>query len=116
MKIDLTKKDEDLSKALKQFKKEYPHIDSGYMQTFIIGWQAKVKNLAIHDVTNWVAVIDRLPDHIQKVIFYGKLESWSESETFTGVLNRAGGLNEWNTGGTIMHEVTHWRTDLEPPC
>ena len=74
------------------------------------------KQCDIHVVSNWVAVSDRLPDHIQKVIIYGKLESWSENETFTGVLNRAGGLNQWNTGGVIMHEVNWWMPDIKPPC
>ena len=51
----------------------------------------------------WVEVGDSLPDHLEKV------------EVITGVLNRAGGLNEWNTYGIIMYEVTHWAR-IKPPC
>lgn len=39
----LFKEDKDLSKALNEFKKQNPNIDSGDIQTFIIGWQAAVK-------------------------------------------------------------------------
>ena len=74
------------------------------------------KALTIPVVINWVAVSDRLPDHLQKVIMYGKQTEYSKYEQITGVLNRAGGLNQWNTYGIIMHEVTYWTPALEPPC
>jgi hypothetical protein len=66
-------------------------------------------------VIHWVAVDDSLPDHLQKVIMYGKRTEHNEPEIITGVLNRAGGLNEWNTYGIVMYEVTQWAV-IEPPC
>lgn len=56
--IDLTKKDETLIKALKDFKSQYPNIDSGDLQTFIIGWQTAVKNLTITDVRKCYSIED----------------------------------------------------------
>ena len=69
----------------------------------------------IADVINWVAVSDSLPDHLEKVVMYGKRTEHNEYEIITGVLNKAGGLNDWNTYGIIMHEVTHW-AKIKPPC
>lgn len=74
-----------------------------------------VKNCFIPNVINWVAVSDSLPDHLEKVIMYGKRTEYNEPEIITGVLNKAGGLNDWNTYGIIMHEVTHWAR-IKPPC
>jgi len=73
------------------------------------------KALHIAVVINWVAVSDSLPDHLEKVVMYGKRTEHNEPEIITGVLNRAGGLNDWNTYGIIMHEVTYW-AKIKPPC
>ena len=73
------------------------------------------EQLIIADVINWVAVSDSLPDHLEKVVMYGKRTEHNEPEIITGVLNRAGGLNDWNTYGIIMHEVTYW-AKIKPPC
>ena len=73
------------------------------------------KQCDIHVVINWVAVSESLPDHLDKVLMYGKRTEHNEPEIITGVLNRAGGLNDWNTYSIIMHEVTHW-AKIKPPC
>jgi len=73
------------------------------------------KQLIIDGVINWVAVSDSLPDHLEKVVMYGKRTEHNEYEIITGVLNKAGGLNDWNTYGIVMHEVTHW-AKIKPPC
>ena len=75
----------------------------------------QVKNLSIHGVSNWVDS-DSLPKHLEKVLVFGKLEPWSENELYTAVLNKAGGLNHWYTGGTRMHEVIKWKNIVAPPC
>ena len=75
----------------------------------------KLKLLGICSVINWVAVRDSLPDHLEKVIMYGKRTEHNEPEIITGVLNKAGGLNDWNTYGIVMDEVTHW-AKIKPPC
>lgn len=36
------KEDEDLQKALTDFRKQYPNITSADLQTFILGWKAAV--------------------------------------------------------------------------
>ena len=43
--------EEELSKALQDFKTKYPSITSADLQTFIIGWQEAVKNCFIPDVS-----------------------------------------------------------------
>ena len=35
--------DQLLTEALEAFKKQYPTINSGDLQTFILGWQAAIK-------------------------------------------------------------------------
>ncbi len=49
-------KDKELSKALSEFRKQYPGKTSSDWQTFIIGWRAHVqtylKNRIPSDVTN----------------------------------------------------------------
>lgn len=73
------------------------------------------EQLILHGVSNWVDS-DRLPEHLEKVLVFGKLEPWSENELHTAVLNKAGGLNHWYTGGTKMHEVSKWKNIIAPPC
>lgn len=73
------------------------------------------EQLIIDGVINWVAVSDSLPDHLEKVVMYGKRTEHNEYEIITGVLNKAGGLNDWNTYGIVMHKVTHW-AKIKPPC
>lgn len=73
------------------------------------------KQLFLHGVSNWVDS-DSLPKHLEKVLVFGKLEPWSENELHTAVLNKAGGLNHWYTGGTKMHEVSKWKNIIAPPC
>lgn len=73
------------------------------------------KALIIQRVINWVAVKDSLPEHNKKVQFYGRLYNHNKREVYTGILNRAGRLNEWNSGGRIMTDVTYWG-EIKPPC
>jgi len=76
---------------------------------------AEKPKLHLQNVINWVAVNESLPAHLQKVLMFGKRTEHNEPEIITGILNRAGGLNEWNTYGIVMNEVTHWAV-VEPPC
>tara|TARA_R110002049_G_scaffold199037_1_gene369110 strand:+ start:31822 stop:32163 length:342 start_codon:yes stop_codon:yes gene_type:complete len=77
--------------------------------------KAVKEQLLLYGVSNWVDC-DSLPEHIEKVLVFGKLEPWSENELHTAVLNKAGGLNHWYTGGTRMHEVSKWKRITAPPC
>jgi hypothetical protein len=110
---------EEIIKELKEIRKNISNNHKIVDVDIIIRLydvEKQLEALTIPVVINWVAVSDRLPDHLQKVIMYGKQTEYSKYEQITGVLNRAGGLNQWNTYGIIMHEVTYWTPALEPPC
>lgn len=38
-------RDQELQKALTEFKAQYPTVTSADLQTFILGWKAAVKNI-----------------------------------------------------------------------
>ena len=114
----MTEFEKYLKLEIEQVEKDQKLEDTEYRQGKKYAYYTALnafKKLFIHSVSNWVDC-DSLPEHLEKVLVFGKIEPWSENELHTAVLNKAGGLNHWYTGGTRMHEVSKWKRIIAPPC
>jgi hypothetical protein len=57
----------------------------------------------------WVSVKERLPEHLERIMFISK------GVMYIGVLNRAGGLQEWHTPYSVMRDIQYWMPLPEKP-
>jgi hypothetical protein len=58
----------------------------------------------------WISVEDRLPEHLQDIVFYSDFKN-----THCGIFNAAVGLNQFLSAGRDMALVTHWMPLPTPP-